>query len=481
MTQRRTVLVRQEVLLGHIGLIHRFVILGIQVIERLVFVWAHTLGNGFVPFVRIVEYRVHVKDNASERIDSVAHNVADTEFGCFDHALKCTCIALYCRSGDCKLSLMNKETDRALRYAIIGTGMMGHEHLRNLALLRQLAGIEVQVSALVDPDGPMLESATALARQLGNTQVKAYQQLDELPLDEIDAFVIVSPNFTHHDIICKLLHSGKAMLVEKPVCTTLAQCDDLLSRLSAYPAPFWVAMEYRYMPPTARFLQRLASGQIGTLRMLSIREHRYPFLEKVGHWNRFSDNTGGTLVEKCCHHFDLMRLITGAEPVRVFASGAMDVNHLDESYDGRTPDIIDNALVIVDFDNGTRASLDLCMFADGSQPQEQLSAIGELGKLDAFIPGPDRFWPGAAERHATVMFSPRDQSAPQTDVVQVDEALAAAGDHHGSTYFQHVQFARAVRDGAPVQVSITDGVKAVRMGAAAQESIRTGRAVELLT
>ena len=43
--------------------------------------------------------------------------------------------------------------------------------------------------------------------------------------------------------------------------------------------------------------------------MLSIREHRFPFLAKVGHWNRFSELTGGTLVEKCCHHFDLMRLI----------------------------------------------------------------------------------------------------------------------------------------------------------------------------
>lgn len=368
-----------------------------------------------------------------------------------------------------------------MRYAIIGTGMMGHEHLRNLALVKQLAGMDIQVTALVDPDGPMLESAIALARQLGNEQVRAYHSLNDVPLGEIDAFVIVTPNFTHYDTICQLLPFAKAILAEKPVCTTVAQCDDLLDRLTDYAAPFWVAMEYRYMPPTARFLQQLARGQIGTLRMLSIKEHRYPFLEKVGHWNRFSENTGGTLVEKCCHHFDLMRLITGAEPMRVFASGAIDVNHLDETYEGRTPDIIDNAMVIVDFDNGTRASLELCMFADGAQPQEQLTAIGELGKLDAYIPGPDRFWPDAGERHAKVTFSPRDQSAPQTDVVQVDEALAAAGDHHGSTYFQHVQFARAVRDGAPVEVSIVDGVKAVRMGAAAQESIRTGHAIDLRT
>lgn len=373
---------------------------------------------------------------------------------------------------------INKNRQGPLRYAIIGTGMMGHEHLQNLALVKQLAGMDLQVSALIDPDAPMLESALKLAKALGNEAAQAYRALGDAPLDDIDAFVIVSPNFTHHDTIRQLLPYGKAILAEKPVCTTLEQCDDLVRVLEDYSAPFWVAMEYRYMPPTARFLEQLSSGQIGTLRMLSIKEHRYPFLEKVGHWNRFSENTGGTLVEKCCHHFDLMRLITGAEPVRIFASGAIDVNHLDESYEGRTPDIIDNAMVIVDFDNGVRASLELCMFADSAEPQEQLTAIGELGKLDAYIPGPDRFWPDAGERHAKVVFSPRDQSTPQTHIAKVDEAIAAAGDHHGSTYFQHVQFAKAVLEGAPVEVSLIDGVKAVQMGAAAQESIRTGKAIE---
>ena len=369
-----------------------------------------------------------------------------------------------------------------LRYAIIGTGMMGHEHLKNIALVRDIHDLPLSVTALIDPDDGMRQSAMALARSLGNDDVQAYSALSELPvvtMDAIDAFVIVSPNFTHHAIITELLPLGKAILTEKPLCTLPEHCDDLQRQLEDYPAPFWVAMEYRYMPPTARFLDRIASGDIGTLRMLSIREHRYPFLEKVGDWNRFSENTGGTLVEKCCHHFDLMRLMTGAEPVRVYASGAIDVNHLNESYDGRTPDILDNALVVVDFDNGARAALELCMFADGAEPQEQLTAMGEKGKLDAFIPGPDRFWPGAGERHAQVVFSPRDQSAQQVETIKVDPALAAAGDHHGSTFYQHVRFARTVLEGAPIEVTVSDGAIAVRMGVAAQESIRTGQVVEL--
>lgn len=40
-------------------------------------------------------------------------------------------------------------------------------------------------------------------------------------------------------------------------------------------------------------------------------------------------------MEKCCHFFDLMRLFAGANPIRLMASGAIDVNHKDEIYDGK--------------------------------------------------------------------------------------------------------------------------------------------------
>jgi len=362
-----------------------------------------------------------------------------------------------------------------------GPGMMGQEHIRNLAIVNDTQNWQSNIVAIIDPNSGMRSEAMELALTLGFAHATAYETLADAPTENIDAYVIVSPNFTHHAIITELLPLQKPILAEKPVCTSLPQCSDLLDQLTDYPAPFWVAMEYRYMPPTAKFIERLREGVVGSMRILTIKEHRYPFLEKVDDWNRFSENTGGTLVEKCCHHFDLMRLLVGAEPTRIFASGAMDVNHLDERYKGKTPDIIDNALVIVDFANGVRASLELCMFADGAEPQEQLTAIGENGKLDAYIPGPDRFWPDAGERHAKVVFSPRDQSEPQAESVEVDPVLAAAGDHHGSTYYQHVQFAKAVMRGAPVEVSASDGVMAVWMGSAAQESIRTGQAIDLTT
>ena len=54
-----------------------------------------------------------------------------------------------------------------------------------------------------------------------------------------------------------------------------------------------------------------STGGVGRIEQVAIREHREPFYPKVGDWNRFSANTGGTLVEKCCHYFNLMDLVLG--------------------------------------------------------------------------------------------------------------------------------------------------------------------------
>jgi len=270
------------------------------------------------------------------------------------------------------------------------------------------------------------------------------------------------------------------VLLEKPVYTDPADHDALTDLARSYPAPLWVAMEYRYMPPIARF-REMAADTTGGIRMLSIREHRFPFLEKVGDWNRFNRNTGGTLVEKCCHFFDLMRLILRDDPIRVTASAGQAVNHLDERYDGQTPDIWDHGYVLVDFAHGARAMLELCMFADGSMYQEELSAVGPTGKIEALVPGPARFWNSDLGPLPTpkLITSPRHPTGPVTHDVPVDAALLALGDHNGATYYQHQRFLEVIRSGARPEVTLDDGTAAVRMGLAAQEAALTGQAVSL--
>jgi myo-inositol 2-dehydrogenase / D-chiro-inositol 1-dehydrogenase len=367
---------------------------------------------------------------------------------------------------------------KPLRYGIIGAGMMAREHVRNLALIPGS-----QVTALADPDqGSRASCAAEIAAKLGQ-DAKAFDDHNALIASGlVDAVIIASPNDTHKAILDDVFaaHTKVAVLCEKPIVTRASDIAPLSQAAAHHNRPVWTAMEYRYMPPVAELISDIRRGAIGRLRMLSIREHRFPFLPKVGDWNRFNERTGGTLVEKCCHFFDLMRLITESEAVRVYASGAADVNHRDERYGGRTPDIIDNAFVVVDFANGVRAHLDLCMFAEGAYFQEEITATGDAARLAAYVPGVTRFWQtGDVEREAEIEYAPRKPQGPIRRKVHVDEAVLKAGDHHGSTYFQHVGFRAAVLDGAPVTVTIEDGLKAVAIGLAGERSLQEKRAVTL--
>lgn len=356
-----------------------------------------------------------------------------------------------------------------LRYAIIGSGMMGQEHIRNIMLLP-----DTEVVAVCDPDAAMGERAGALA---GPETQRFSDHRALLDARLADVVVIASPNHTHEHVLLDLLPSDLPVLIEKPLCETAEASRRILAAAAGRRAPVWVAMEYRYMPPVARLAAEVRNGTAGQLRMLTIREHRYPFLHKVAHWNRFSRHTGGTLVEKCCHFFDIMRLVTGSEAVRIYASGGHDVNHFDESYDGERPDLLDNAYVVVDFANGVRAMLELCMFAEGSWFQEHISAVGDRARIETFVPGPSRFWPGEGERAAEFVVSPRDPKAPRRQIIEVDPQILAAGDHHGSTFFQHRLFRDMVLNGGRPEVTLEDGLRSVEMGAAAERSARTGEPV----
>jgi predicted dehydrogenase len=346
-----------------------------------------------------------------------------------------------------------------VRYGIIGTGLMGCEHIRSLA---RVPGAEV--AAIADPDA----RSRSFGRLAAEKEVAVYSDYRELlARAPVDAVVVATPNHTHRRVLEDVFRTRLDVLVEKPLCTRVEDGFRLVEAAEKHPGIVWVGMEYRYMRPIARLIEEVRDGAIGRLRMIAIREHRFPFLPKVGDWNRFARNTGGTLVEKCCHFFDLMRFITGERPVRVYASGGQDVNHLDERYGGERPDILDNAFAIVDFEAGARGMLDLCMFAENSRNELEVAATGDRGKAEALIPA-----------HELVL-TRRDRDEPATIRFKVDPRASEMGAHHGSTWVEHVAFLEAIRSGGPPAVSASDGTLAVGIGVAAELSVREKRPVEL--
>ena len=111
------------------------------------------------------------------------------------------------------------------------------------------------------------------------------------------------------------------------------------------------------------------------------------------------------------------------------------------------------------------------MFAEGSEEQEQLVAIGDTAKLEVGIPS------------GNLTFSPRvglwQPKQVTREHVTVDADVLDAGHHHGATYYQLLAFLTAAKGQGPVQVTAEDGLKAVAMGLAAERSIQEKRAVEL--
>ena len=349
-----------------------------------------------------------------------------------------------------------------LRIGVVGTGMMGCEHITNLASVPRAV-----VTAVSDPN----EEPRGWARLALGDRASSVREFsdhrDMLGSGAVDAVLVASPNHTHRSVLVDVFAADLPVLVEKPMCTTVEDCLAVVDAQSRRRSLTWVGLEYRYMPPVAEMLRRLRSGGVGDLRMFSVREHRFPFLRKVGNWNRFSRNTGGTLVEKCCHFFDLMNLAVGARPVRVMASGGQDVNHLDEWYDGERSDILDNAFVIVDYANGVRAMLDLSMFAEGGRWEQHIVAVGSTAKLEAEVPG-DVLWLGDRA----------GRSVTELDVPPVEE-VGHVGFHHGASWVECRRFVDAVLDGATPEVGVSDGLWSVVVGAAAHRSIDEGRAVSV--
>jgi myo-inositol 2-dehydrogenase/D-chiro-inositol 1-dehydrogenase len=357
-------------------------------------------------------------------------------------------------------------TTNRVRYGVIGTGMMGVEHIENILHLDGTG-----VTAIADPSAERRAIGTNTVRELSGTDVVEFADYrDMLSSGLIDAVVIVTPNMTHVDVLSDVLATDLHVMVEKPLCTTIEDCQRVVDA-AAEGVPgrvVWMGLEYRYMPPTTAMLDEIRTGTVGNVKMVAIREHRFPFLEKVGDWNRFNRNTGGTFVEKCCHFFDLMRLIADAEPVRVFASGAQDVNHLDESYNGEIPDILDNGFVIVDFDNGVRGLLDLCMFAEASKNEQEISVTGDEGKLEAMV------------TESILRIGRRaDGQHVVAERAITDESIRHVGLHNGASYLEHVDFLEAIRSQTPAKVTLVDGMKSVAIGLAAHRSIELGRAVEM--
>ena len=354
--------------------------------------------------------------------------------------------------------------------AVIGTGTIGQEHMYVATLLGR-----TRVHGIYDSQSQSMDSAEKNFKDYSEQPLIRYADLASACSDpEVDALLICTPNHTHADVLKVAMRSGKPIFLEKPMATTLADADAIVKANDAYPSFIQVGLQYRFK---AQYLEAFYEVQqrqsVGVVKTISMSEYRPPFLDKVGQWNKFNQNSGGTLVEKCCHYFDLINLLADAMPLRVYASGGQAVNFLDFQKDGIPADIDDHAFVIIDYANGVRANFTLNMFCHDFT--EELVVTGDSGRLvtnelfNVHQQQPSR---------ATIALEKGEWGASkETDVTYARE-IEESG-HHGATYYEHVAFVDQL-DGKKGEAATTvQGLWSMIVASAAQHSIATQQAVDI--
>jgi predicted dehydrogenase len=154
------------------------------------------------------------------------------------------------------------------------------------------------------------------------------------------------------------------------------------------------------------------------------------------------------------------------------------VNYLDEVYDGKAADMLDSAYVIVEYESGKRAMLDLCMFAENTVDKEYISVTGSAGKIESFLPSLEI---RHGKRASVGNFKEWTYAAGKTkdlDIRKVwDDSIEYLGFHYGASYLEHKKLHNAIMEGGKPEVSLEEGLRSVATGLAAHKSIDEGRPV----
>ena len=365
--------------------------------------------------------------------------------------------------------LYAQETPR-YRAAIIGTGTIGQEHMRVANMLGRIA-----VHGIYDEQAHSMDIASEEFAKYSDTELKRYSTLDAACNDpDVDVLFICTPNYSHIDVFGVAAQSKKAIFLEKPMATTITDAKRIVEIERNYPSFIQVGLQYRYKAPyvEARH-EALQRGSLGDIKTIAISEYRPPFLDKVEQWNKFNEYSGGTLVEKCCHYFDLLNLFANSHPTRVFATGGRAVNFIDFEKAGRRSDIDDNSMVIVDYANGIHASFTLNMFCP--QFHEELVLCGDQGRLVA-SESFDFQRDDVAQSRVVVE---RGENGASRDIdVSYARPVEQSG-HHGATFFEHVALADQLDGKSVDSATPSQGLWSIVIAAAAQTSLSSGAPVEL--
>jgi len=225
----------------------------------------------------------------------------------------------------------------------VGVGLVGSQFITTIHAEALRSVPQAKVLAVMSPT---TGHARDFAAKHGITH--HFTDLDAmLAMDEIDMVVVGAPNFTHCEITLKAAQAGKHVVVEKPLCLNLADADRMIAACDQAGVKLMYAEELCFTPKYVRLKQLLDDGVLGRPVLFKQSEkHDGPH---AAHFWDVDRSGGGVTMDMGCHAIQFFRWLNANNPVKsVYAQMNTSVHAARTRGD-------DNAIIILEFDNGVVA------------------------------------------------------------------------------------------------------------------------------
>ena len=322
---------------------------------------------------------------------------------------------------------------------IIGCGVMGREHAKCWA-----ARPDARVASVFDP------LPEARARLAGEYHATAYDSYEKAISHEgVRVISVCTPTCFRRPIVCFAAEHGRHILTEKPLAANIADADAMLAAARQHKVLLSTSFQYRGFSQNQRLRELFRQGVLGAplyARYVDVREVRPKLAMHRESMNR------GPVLDVGVHYFDLLRFLTGAEPLRVFATGTIWGRGRQ-----RLADIsdfaIDTAEILVNYTGGHVLSMQVGWgMVEGFKDIHEETLLSPNGTV--------RIADGRCRVALTGMIDEMEISKV-TSQCRIDD------------------MAEAIQGRKELEVTGEDGRRAVLVAMAAFDSIRTGAAVQV--
>jgi predicted dehydrogenase len=209
------------------------------------------------------------------------------------------------------------------RYVIVGTGSRSRMYQDAIEKEYREHG---ELVGLCDVNPGRLELSRQRSTANGATPPRAYAPADFEKMirdNRANVVIVTTVDSTHPEYIIRGLEAGCDIITEKPMTTTAETCQQILDARKRTGRKVIVAFNYRYTPPRTQIKKMLMEGAIGDVLSVDFNwllntHHGADYFRR---WHGHKEFSGGLMVHKATHHFDLVNWWLSANPKTVLASG----------------------------------------------------------------------------------------------------------------------------------------------------------------